>query len=123
MPTIVAGLGGVGRGQDRQALMEFVGTLAQTMGPEALAHFINPAEFIKRLAAASGIESLGLVKSEEQLAQEKQEAQQQAMQSQVMGQLGQLSKSPMAEQLTNQIADGQQGTQETGPPPDPDTEG
>ena len=123
MPTIVAGLGGVGRGQDRQALMEFVGTLAQTMGPEALAHFINPAEFIKRLAAASGIESLGLVKSEEQLAQEKQEAQQQAMQSQVMGQLGQLSKSPMAEKLTNQIADGQQGTQETGPPPDPDTEG
>ena len=72
MPTIVAGLNGVGRGQDRQALMEFVGTLAQTMGPEALAHYINPAEFIKRLAAASGIESLGLVKTEEQLAQEKQ---------------------------------------------------
>ena len=36
MPTVVAGLNGVGRGQDRQALMEFVGTLAQSMGPEAL---------------------------------------------------------------------------------------
>ena len=101
-PTVVAGINGIGRGQDRQALMEFVGTLGQSMGPEAIMGFINPGEFIKRLASASGIEYLGLVKSEEQLAQEKQEAQQQQMQQQVMGQMGQLAKSPVAEQMMSQ---------------------
>ena len=120
MPTIVAGLNGVGRGQDRQALMEFVGTLAQTMGPEALARYINPTEFIKRLAAASGIESLGLVKTEEQLAQEQQQAQQQAAQAQVIGQIGQLAKSPVGERMTEQLVDGQSGTEETEPPPGTD---
>jgi len=119
-PTIVAGLNGVGRGQDRQALMEFVGTLAQTMGPESLARYINPTEFIRRLAAASGIESLGLLKTEEQLAEEQQQAQQQAAQSQVMGQIGQLAKSPIGEQMTQQFVDGQPGTDETSPPPGTD---
>ena len=96
MPTIVAGLNGVGRGQDRQALMEFVGTLAQTMGPEALARYINPTEFIKRLAAASGIESLGLVKTKEQLAQEQQQAQQQAAQHKSWDKLGNLPRVLLA---------------------------
>lgn len=103
LPTVVAGLNGVGRGQDKQALMEFVTTLAQTMGPEALAQYINPGEFISRLAASSGIEALGLVKDQQQLAAEKQEMQQQQMQQQVMGQIGQLAKSPMGEEMTSQM--------------------
>ena len=41
--------------------MEFVGTIAQTMGL-GVASLINPEEFLKRLAAASGIETLGLIK-------------------------------------------------------------
>ena len=53
-------------------LMEFVGTLAQSMGPEALAQYVNPTEFIKRLAAASGIDYLNLIKSPETMAQEQQ---------------------------------------------------
>lgn len=118
LPTVVAGLNGIGRGQDRQALMEFVGTIAQAMGPEALQAYINPQEFLKRLAASSGIDSLGLVKGEEQLAQEKQQAQEQATQQQVMGQLGQLSKSPMAEQLMGQQTDdGQQPSPQAPPSP------
>ena len=38
-------------------------TISQTMGPETLAKFINPDEYIKRLAAAQGIDYLNLVKS------------------------------------------------------------
>ena len=118
LPTVVAGLNGIGRGQDRQALMEFVGTIAQAMGPEALQQYINPQEFLKRLAASSGIDSLGLVKGEEQLASEQKQAQEQATQQQVMGQIGQLAKSPMAEQMMGQQTnDGQQ--QQAPAPPSP----
>ena len=57
-PAIVAGVNALGRGQDREALTMFVGTIAQTVGPEALMRFINPLEAIKRLAAAQGIDVL-----------------------------------------------------------------
>ena len=103
MPTVVAGLGGVGRGQDKMALMEFVTTIGQAMGPEAVMQFIDPTEFLKRLAAASGIDSLNLVKSPETMQQEGQQQQQQAMMQSLVGQAGQLAKSPMAEQMTSQM--------------------
>jgi len=111
MPTIVAGLNSVGRGQDKQSLMEFVTTIAQTMGPEALMQYVNPQEFLKRLAASSGIETLGLIKDEQQIQAEKQEAMQQAQQQELLKQAGQLSKSPIAEQFIN--GQPQQPTQET----------
>jgi hypothetical protein len=38
-PTIVAGLNALGRGQDAEQLTIFITTLAQTMGPEAIAQF------------------------------------------------------------------------------------
>ena len=44
----------------------FMGTIAQTVGPEALMKFINPLEAIKRLAAAQGIDVLNLVKTPEE---------------------------------------------------------
>ena len=54
------------------------------MGPEAIQQFINPEEVVKRLAAASGIDVLNLVKSMEEIQGEQQEAmqQQQAMAAQ-----------------------------------------
>jgi hypothetical protein len=119
LPTVVAGIGNVGRGQDKQALMEFVGTLAQAMGPEALAQYINPQEFIKRLAAASGIESLNLVKTEQELQAETQQAQQQAMQASVVNQMGQLAKSPIGEEMTKQFTQSNDGTNQEAPPPSP----
>lgn len=115
LPTVVAGLNGIGRGQDRQALMEFVGTLAQSMGPEVIQQYINPTEFIRRLSAASGIESLGLVKTEEELGQERQAAQQQQQQQTLLEQAGQLAKTPMAEQMMEQ--NGQQQQAPTPPSP------
>ena len=102
-PTVVAGLYGVGRGQDKAALVEFVSTLAQSMGPEALAQYVNPTEFIKRLAAASGIDYLNLIKSPETMAQEQQQMQQSQMQQSLIGQAGQLAKSPMGEQMMKQM--------------------
>ena len=78
-PTIVAGINALGRGQDRESLAQFLTVLAQTLGPEAIGQFVNPDEVIKRLAAASGIDVLNLVKSmeEKQAEQDQQMAQQQ----------------------------------------------
>ena len=114
LPTVVAGLNGIGRGQDRQALMEFVTTVAQGLGPEAMMQYIDPSEFLRRLAASSGIESLGLIKTEEQLGQERQAAQEQQNQETIMKQAGQLAKSPMAEQMMMN-PDGQQQQQPQAP--------
>ena len=116
-PTVVAGLEGVGRGQDREALMLFMQTIAQTLGPEAMSQYINPDEAIKRLAAAAGIDYLGLVKTNEQLQQEA-EAQQQAQQQEAMlAQAGQLAKSPLADpdknpQIRQALEDGGEETPE-----------
>ena len=78
-PTIVAGVNALGRGQDRESLAQFLTTVTQTMGPEALITFINPEEVIKRLAAAQGIDVLNLVRSMQEIQAERQQAQQAQM--------------------------------------------
>jgi hypothetical protein len=80
-PTIVAGINALGRGQDRESLAQFLTVIAQTVGPEAIGQFVNTDEVIKRLAAASGIDVLNLVKSmdEQQAEQQQAMAQQQEM--------------------------------------------
>jgi len=75
----------------------FMGTIAQTVGPEALMNFINPLEAIKRLAAAQGIDVLNLVKTTEQLAEEKEQAMQMQQQQTLLNQAGQLANSKLAD--------------------------
>lgn len=108
-PTIVAGVNALGRGQDRESLTAFVGTIAQTLGPEALMQYLNPLEAIKRLAAAQGIDVLNLVKTEQQLAEEQQAAQQQAAQQSLVDQAGQMTGSPLMDPTKNpQLMDEEQ---------------
>ena len=117
-PTVVAGLYGIGRGQDKQALVEFIGTLAQSIGPQAIAQYVDPAEYIKRLAAASGIDYLNLIKTPETMAKEQQAAQQAQMQQSLMGQAGQLAKAPIGEELTKQMMNPNDGTEAPAASPD-----
>ena len=100
-PVIVAGVNALGRGQDRDALVQFITTIAQTMGPEALQTFLNADEAIKRLAAAQGIDVLNLVKSMEERNEEQAQAQQQMMQQNLMSQAGQLAGTPMMDPSKN----------------------
>jgi len=58
--------------------------MSQALGPEVLQQYVNLQDYIKRRATALGIETDGLIKSQEQIAQE----QQQAMQAQMMQQAG-----------------------------------
>jgi hypothetical protein len=100
-PTIVAGINALGRGQDAESLAQFVGTIAQTLGPEALMKYVNPLEAIKRLAAAQGIDVLNLVKTEQQMAEEMQQAQAQATQQSLVDQAGQLAGTPLMDPEKN----------------------
>jgi hypothetical protein len=122
-PTVVAGLYGVGRGQDRQALIEFFQTLAQNFGPESVAKYVNVPEGIKRLATSSGIDTAGLVKLPQQLKQDKDQAMSDSASMSMVNQAGQLAKSPMAEQMMEQMQGQQNGQQQEAPTPPPSPEG
>ena len=100
-PIIVAGINSLGRGQDVQALGQFLTTIAQTMGPEAIQQYINPEEVVKRLAAAQGIDVLNLVKSMQEVQQEEQQAQQQAAEMEAMKQTPNMLKAPMLDPSKN----------------------
>ena len=100
-PAIVAGVNALGRGQDRESLTQFIMTIAQTLGPEALLKFIEPTEAIKRLAAAQGIDVLNLVKTPEQLQEEMEAQQQQAQIQSLTDQAGQLAGVPMMDPSKN----------------------
>ena len=100
-PEIVAGVNALGRGQDQQSLVQFITTIANTMGPEIMAKFLDPTEYIKRLAAAQGIDTLNLVKSPETMAQEQQQQMQQMQQQELLKQAGQLANAPMADPSKN----------------------
>ena len=103
-PQIVAGVNAIGRGQDQESLVSFAQTLAQTMGPEIMAKFLDPGEYVKRLAAAQGIDVLNLVKTPETMAQEAQAQEQKAQQMAILEQAGQLAGTPMMDPSKNEAA-------------------
>ena len=119
-PQIVAGINALGRGSDAQQLTTFMGTIAQTVGPEALMKYINPQEAIKRLAAAQGIDVLNLVKTADQMQAEKQEQMEMMTNKSLVDQAGQLagtpvldpSKNPEALETINQVTQGALSPQE-----------
>ena len=100
-PTIVAGINSLGRGQDVQALSQFLSTIAQTMGGEAIATYINPEEVVKRLAAAQGIDVLNLVKSMEEVQGEQQQQMQQQQELEMAKQTASVVNSPMMDPTKN----------------------
>ena len=100
-PQITAGINSLGRGADVQALTQFIGTIAQTLGPQALMKYVDATEAIKRLAAAQGIDMLNLIKSPETMEAEMQQQQSMAQQQALIGQAGQLARSPLMDPAKN----------------------
>ena len=100
-PEIVAGVNALGRGQDQQSLVQFITTIAQTMGPETMVKYIDSGEYVKRLAAAQGIDVLNLVKTPETMMQDKQQQMQEYQQKAMVDQAGQLAGTPMADPSKN----------------------
>ena len=81
-PKIVTGLEALGRSSDLQRLNTFVQQL--TPFAEQLMQYMNLEEYIKRVGTSLGLDMAGLIKSQDQITQEQQAAQQQQMMAQAM---------------------------------------
>ena len=82
-PMVVTGIEALGRGNDLNKLDSFIAGIGQILGPEAVQQFVNMSEYLDRRAAALGIDTQGLIKSQEELQQEAQQAQQMQMMQQM----------------------------------------
>ena len=78
-PKIVTGLQGLGRGNDRNKLIEFITTVAQALGPDVMRQYVNVDEAVKRLATSIGIDTANLLKTQEEIQAEQQAAAQQQL--------------------------------------------
>ena len=63
---------------EKEKLLEFFSLMEKVLGQSA-AEYINSEVFIKRLASAMGINTAGLIKSSEEVALERAEAQKQSL--------------------------------------------
>jgi hypothetical protein len=78
-PVIVTGTDAMGRSQQFNRIMNVIGNLAQVVGPEIIMPYIEGSVLLAAGFQAEGVDIPGLVKSPEQVAQERSQAQQQAM--------------------------------------------
>lgn len=96
-PSIVTGLEALGRGGDLQKLDTLLAGVEQLFGAEALAERINVGDYIIRRATALGLDIKGLVRSDEEVAQGRQQASAQEL----LGKLGPTMMKTQAEQAAN----------------------
>lgn len=117
-PKPVTGLEAIGRGDDRNKLVDFITTVGQVLGPEVLQKYINVDEALRRLANSESIDTTNLVKTKEQLDGEAAAANEQMVQQQQQAMMAQGMKSPALANLVNNY------TQEGSPyGPQPNDEG
>ena len=76
--------------------------IAQVMGPEALGQYINIQEYMKRRASALGIDTEGLVRSQEEI----DAMMQQQQQAQMAQQLGPSAIQAVSKQMEQQQPNG-----------------
>jgi hypothetical protein len=96
-PVIVTGLEALGRGNDLTKLDTFMSAIMQV--PEATSR-VNWSDYMTRRATALGIDTEGLIKTDEQVQQEQQQAQMMQMAQQglgpAIGAMGQMAKQGIA---------------------------
>jgi hypothetical protein len=105
-PTIITGVEALGRGNDLQKLREFVaeiGNLAQ-VNPQVV-QTLNTQDLIKRIATGLGIDTEGLIKSEEELMAEQEEMADQMQNQQIM----QMAEKAVAPAVNGMMKQQEQG--------------
>ena len=110
-PQVVTGLEALGRGQDLTKLAQFLEYLAP-LGAEVISQKLNVDDYMDRLGASLGIDTGGLIKSEEQLQQEQMQMQQaeqaqmqENQQAQMMSDVVKGAVPPMAKGMAEGMKD------------------
>tara|TARA_Y100000401_G_C8225717_1_gene175600 strand:- start:286 stop:642 length:357 start_codon:yes stop_codon:yes gene_type:complete len=96
-PAIVTGIEALGRGNDLNRLDIYLTGIAQVLGPEAIGQYINIREYMDRRASALGIDTEGLVRTEEEIQGMMQQAQAQSMAQQ----MGPSMNNAVSQQMEN----------------------
>jgi hypothetical protein len=78
-PSIVTGLEALGRGGDLQKLDTLLAGITQIFGEEAIKEYVNVGDYVIRRATALGLDIKGLIRSDEEVAQSRQQASAQQM--------------------------------------------
>lgn len=76
---VLTGDAGLGRAQLAQSTDEFIGTANQVLGQEVVAPYINIGNYLQRAAANRSVDPEGLIKTDDQVQAEQQQAQMAAM--------------------------------------------
>jgi len=101
-PKIVTGLEALGRGQDLNRLDVFISGAMQQLGPESIMQYLNMPDYLTRRATAVGIDTDGLIKTEEEVQAMKQQQQQMEMAAKLgptaMTEAGKMMQSQQPEQ-------------------------
>ena len=95
----------LGRGNDLNRLDMFLAGANQVVGPQAVTQYLNVSDYFKRRATALGIETEGLIKTEEEI--------QQAMQQQQMMEMAQKLGAPAVAPAINAAQEQYMAQQQT----------
>lgn len=101
-PVIVTGVEALGRGHDYNKLVQFSQTLQSLLGPEIFAQYTNVDAVIQQIGTSLGIETKGLIKTQEQIQQEQQAMQQQQLAMQGLGTMATEGGKIAAQQMGGQ---------------------
>jgi hypothetical protein len=107
-PVIVTGFEALGRSNDAQKIMEFVQSVAAAFGPQGIQVF-KITEVVKRIGNGFAIDMKGLVKTEDELAKERADAEQAQQRAMAIEKLG-----PPAIKAGSDMIQTQQGQQQNG---------
>lgn len=81
-PKVITGLEGLGRTAELERFRTFLAVAGESLGQEVVVERLEPSGVLTRIAAATGVDTSGILKTEDKLAKERQAQQQaQALQS------------------------------------------
>lgn len=93
---IVTGIAGLGRNSDLNKLDILLGGVQQMFGPEALSEYVSAGSYIKRRATALAIDVDGMIRSDEQVTERRNQQAQMELAKSAIGPVSKLAGDQMA---------------------------